>query len=83
MTGKNREVLNDILKINDEKLTICAANIGNPHCIVLHRNISAEDTKKIGPLIENHKFFPNRTNVQFLEYRSRLHDFYLSLGSYH
>ena len=67
MTGKSREVLNETLEINDEKLTICAANIGNPHCIVLHRNISAEDTKRIGPLIENHKFFPNRTNVQFLE----------------
>ncbi len=67
MTGKSREVINETLEINNEKLSICAANIGNPHCIVLNRNISAEDTKRIGPLIENHKFFINRTNVQFLE----------------
>jgi len=67
MQGENHEVLNETLEINDEKLTICAANIGNPHCIVLNRKISSAETKRIGPIIETHPFFPNRTNVQFLE----------------
>jgi len=71
MSGKNREVLKETLEINSEKLTICAASIGNPHCVVLHREVSAEDAKKIGPLIENHPNFPNRTNVQFLEVINR------------
>jgi diaminopimelate epimerase len=63
--------LNETLEIDDEKLKICAANIGNPHCIVLDRNISAEDTKRLGPMVENHSKFPNRTNVQFLEVLNR------------
>ena len=67
MQGENHDVLNETLEINDEKLTICAANIGNPHCIVLNRKISSAETKRIGPIIETHPFFPNRTNVQFLE----------------
>ena len=67
MKGENHELLNKTLEISDEKLTICAANIGNPHCIVLNRKISAAETKRIGPMIETHPFFPNRTNVQFLE----------------
>ena len=71
MKGEEREVLNEILEINDEKLTICAANIGNPHCIILNREISAAETKRIGPMIEKHPFFPNRTNVQFLEVINR------------
>ena len=70
-TGKGREVLNETLEINGEKLTFCSATIGNPHCVVLHRTISAEETLRLGPLIETHPSFPNRTNVQFLEVLNR------------
>lgn len=70
-TGKGREVLNETLEINGEKLTFCSATIGNPHCVVLHRTISVEETLRLGPLIETHPSFPNRTNVQFLEVLNR------------
>ena len=71
VTGESREVLNETLEINGEKLTFCSATIGNPHCVVLHRTISAEETLRLGPLIETHPSFPNRTNVQFLEVLDR------------
>ena len=71
VTGNCREVLNETLEINGEKLTFCAATIGNPHCVVLNRNITAEETLRLGPLIEIHPFFPNRTNVQFLKVLNR------------
>ena len=71
VTGESREVFNETLEINDEKLTFCSATIGNPHCVVLHHNISAEETIRLGPLIETHPSFPNRTNVQFLEVLNR------------
>ena len=67
VTGNCREVLNETLEINGEKLTFCAATIGNPHCVVLQRKISAEETQWLGPMIEKYPLFPNRTNVQFLE----------------
>jgi len=71
VTGESREVLNETLEINGEKLTFCSATIGNPHCVILHRTISAEETLRLGPLIETHPSFPNRTNVQFLEVLNR------------
>ena len=67
VAGKNREVLNETLVIEGEKLKFCAATIGNPHCVVLQRNISEEEARWLGPLIEKYPLFPNRTNVQFLE----------------
>jgi len=71
VTGESREVLNETLEINGEKLTFCSATIGNPHCVVLQRKISADETRRLGPLIETHPSFPNRTNVQFLEVLNR------------
>jgi diaminopimelate epimerase len=71
VTGESREVLNETLEINGEKLTSCSATIGNPHCVVLQRKISADETRRLGPLIETHPSFPNRTNVQFLEVLNR------------
>lgn len=44
-----------------------AVNIGNPHAVFFKpakKLWSREELLKIGPLIEKHKNFPNRTNVQ-------------------
>jgi diaminopimelate epimerase len=71
VSGKSREVLNETLEINGEEISFCAATIGNPHCIVLNHKISAEEAGRIGPLLEIHPNFPNRTNVQLLEVLNR------------
>ena len=71
VTGKSREVLNETLEINGEEISFCAATIGNPHCVVLNHKISAEEAGRIGPLLEIHPNFPNRTNVQLLEVLNR------------
>ena len=71
VNGKSREVLNETLEINGEEISFCAATIGNPHCIVLNQKISAEEAVRIGPLLETHPNFPNRTNVQLLEVLNR------------
>jgi len=42
-------------------------NIGNPHVVFFGKSIENIDLNKIGPKIENHKFFPNKTNVEFIE----------------
>jgi len=46
-------------------------SMGNPHCVLLGMSPSAELAKRIGPLVELHPDFPNRTNVQFLEVLDR------------
>jgi diaminopimelate epimerase len=63
--GAPREVVRETLRIADHTLTISCASIGNPHCVV---ELAATESiaRTIGPLIETHPMFPQRTNVQFL-----------------
>ena len=69
--GKHREVINEQLEINGKKIEYCAATVGNPHCVILQNDISEEETKTLGPYIENHDHFPNRINVQFMKVMDR------------
>ena len=50
-------------KNNKEYIGGTAVNVGNPHIIFFVNNIEDYDLKKIGPEIENHKFFPEKCNV--------------------
>jgi diaminopimelate epimerase len=69
--GPPREVINETIVVDDEELRFCAATIGNPHCVVLRDEITAEQARQWGPLIENDPRFPNRTNVQFMKILDR------------
>ncbi|MGK2872000.1 MAG: diaminopimelate epimerase [Alphaproteobacteria bacterium] len=48
-----------------------AVNMGNPHCIFFVPDVAAHDPERIGPLVENHLLFPERTNVGFAQIRAR------------
>ncbi len=67
VTGPAREVLNETISVAGQNYRYCAATIGNPHCIVLPDQVTAELARRIGPAIETAARFPNRTNVQFME----------------
>ncbi len=64
--GPPREVINETIIVDGHELRFCAATIGNPHCVILRDDITAEEARKWGPLIEKDPRFPNRTNVQFM-----------------
>jgi diaminopimelate epimerase len=66
VNGPARQVLRESLAIGGRTLTINAASVGNPHCVVLSDNPTPELARELGPLIEQHPLFPNRTNVQFM-----------------
>jgi diaminopimelate epimerase len=42
-------------------------SMGNPHAVALVEKLDKIDLKSIGPKIENHEFFPNKINVEFVE----------------
>lgn len=65
------EALNFPLDLGSESLTACAATIGNPHCVIPADDLSKAEAIRLGPLIECHPRFPNRTNVQFLKVLDR------------
>lgn len=71
VNGKPREVINETITIDGQEFIFCAATIGNPHCVLLCDEISAEEARKWGPGIENHPFFPKKTNVQFMKILDR------------
>ena len=50
-------------KNNIEHLGGTSVNVGNPHVVFFVDNIEDYDLKKIGPEIENHKYFPEKCNV--------------------
>jgi len=57
---------NVVLNINDQKFSqgFCV-NVGNPHIIFFDKDYLKYDLKDIGPKIEHHNLFPEKTNVTF------------------
>jgi len=62
--SKTMNPANITLEINNKKFTggFCV-NVGNPHIIFFVKNCFEYDLKTIGPKIENHNLFPEKTNV--------------------
>jgi diaminopimelate epimerase len=48
-------------------------NVGNPHCIFWVDDLDVVDLAKVGPMIENHPLFPERTNVELAKVVARDH----------
>lgn len=71
VTGPAREVVEEEIEIEDQKLVFCAATIGNPHCVLPFPEVTEEIARTLGPKLETHPHFPNRTNVQFLQVLDR------------
>lgn len=69
--GPSREVLNEKIIVDGQEFLFCAATIGNPHCVILRDEVSPEEARRWGPLIERDPRFPNRTNVQFVKILDR------------
>ena len=69
--GPPREILREDLEIGDRVVEVSAVSMGNPHCAVHCDHVSEEEAKALGPLVENHRLFPSRTNVQFMEILDR------------
>jgi diaminopimelate epimerase len=67
MTGPDREVLRETIEVAGRAFEFCAATVGNPHCVIPVAEATADLAKTYGPHLETHPWFPNRTNVQFLQ----------------
>ena len=65
-TGKNT-IIKDKLTVCGKKLSINVVSIGNPHCVIFVRNVDNYPVNELGPAIENHRYFPSKTNVEFVE----------------
>jgi diaminopimelate epimerase len=55
----------EALTIEGERLELTPVSVGNPHAVV-RREPSRDEVRRLGPLIERHERFPERTNVQLV-----------------
>lgn len=56
------------LQTDDPELSApSAVNVGNPHCIFFVSDVEANDLGRLGPSLEHHKLFPERTNISLAQ----------------
>jgi len=72
MQGPPGQALNDELSIDVPgqgplSFRFTAVSMGNPHCIIYVDDTDRYPVALYGPLIENHRLFPRRTNVEFVQ----------------
>jgi diaminopimelate epimerase len=49
-----------------ETVRITACSTGNPHCSLFLSHLDEGIIQRLGPALERHAAFPNRTNVEFI-----------------
>lgn len=55
------------LNINHISVEVSTVSMGNPHAVQIVENIDHAPLKTQGPLIENHRQFPQRVNAGFMQ----------------
>jgi diaminopimelate epimerase len=60
-------IINHTLKIKKDTFKMTCVSMGNPHTVIIVKNVSSVPLDSWGPMIENHKLFPEKTNVEFVQ----------------
>ena len=60
-----------LLAVGGADYDVSVLSMGNPHCVFQVADTSNADVERLGPLVENHERFPERTNVGFMAIRGR------------
>lgn len=64
-------VIDEPISVGERKWRMTCVSMGNPHAVVFVDDVAGFELEKYGPLFENHKMFPKRTNTEFVEILSR------------
>lgn len=67
--GEN--VLGFEIEAKDRVFKANAVSMGNPHCVIFTDEDVYSLAKEYGPSLESHKYFPEKTNVEFVRVKSR------------
>jgi diaminopimelate epimerase len=54
------------LEVDGQEFEIQAVSMGNPHCVLPVRDVETAPVNDLGPRIEHHERFPERSNVGFM-----------------
>jgi diaminopimelate epimerase len=61
------------ITVGGKKFQLHCVSMGNPHAVVYVKDVKNFPVTTIGPLIENHPYFPKRVNVEFVQVLSSSH----------
>ncbi len=59
------------LRINGTDVSFGAVSMGNPHIVIPVADVDSAPVAQLGPALEHHTEFPNRTNVGFMQVLDR------------
>ena len=59
--------INENLQVNGEKYKVTCLSVGNPHCVIFVDALDEFPVQRVGPKIENHRLFPKKVNVEFVQ----------------
>jgi diaminopimelate epimerase len=59
-------VVDYALRVGNDEVRITSCSTGNPHCSLFVLKPDEKTVEHLGPLLEHHPAFPNRTNVEFI-----------------
>lgn len=65
------EVIDQPLHVDGRTLRITALSMGNPHCVTVVDDVAGFPLAELGPLVERHPRFPQRTNFEIVQVLSR------------
>ncbi len=57
----------ETIKVDSQTFNFTYVSMGNPHCVIFVDSLGGIKIEEIGPKIENHPTFPERTNIEFVE----------------
>ncbi|MFM1654417.1 diaminopimelate epimerase [Brevibacillus sp. B_LB10_24] len=72
MTGPaDEQVIQYPVTVADRTFYMTAVSMGNPHAVLMVDHLDEQDVLTYGPLLEAHEWFPERTNVEFIQIKNR------------
>jgi len=71
-TNMDGRIIDQPMKVIDREFLVTCVSMGNPHAVIFVSDLERCPVHKYGPAIETRTtVFPNRTNVEFAEVKSR------------
>ncbi len=67
MLGDPGRVIAEPLQVDQDTYKVTCVSMGNPHCLIYVDKADEFPVAEIGPKVEKHPVFPNKTNVEFLQ----------------
>lgn len=61
------ELIDHPYTIKDKTFYLNSVSMGNPHCVIFIDNIEELNIEEYGPILEKNEYYPERTNVEFVE----------------